>query len=244
MILHPAFARISRFADGELRGVTRTWVTRHLARCAGCRAALATIRRAAIDARGAPVPAPSPDVLERVLVRRRAGERIILPMADPRPAPTVWRRGARVAAAIAVLLASGVALRAAQGWGALEFAPARPSRGARLAVAYHDASRFAGAERLTLLGRYRTAAGSVAVPPPTAVAELVAAGDGTFRGSLTLPEDVVYAAFTVAVASGDPDSRSGQPRWDVLTHQGDRPEAAALAQQRIELIGRLPSLNR
>jgi hypothetical protein len=246
MILHPAFSYISRFADGDLRGMTRTWVTRHLARCVRCRATLTAIRGTAADARDAPAPAPSFDLLDRILARRRAGERVILPMADPPPGPWRWRHAARVAAAIAVLLTSGVALRAAQGWGELEFAPARPVRGARLVVQYHEASRFAGAERLTLLGRYRTADDSVpgAAAPAAAVAALVSDGNGTFRGSVQLPEDVVYAAFTVAAVTGGADTRAGQPRWEVLTHRDGRPEPAALAQQRIELIGRLPSLNK
>ena len=244
MMPHPPFSQISRFADGDVHGVRRVWLARHLAGCTRCRAALATIHDTTAEARRVPVPVPPDDALERILARRRGGDRVILPMADPRPAPSPGRRAARVAAAILVLLTSGVALRAAQGWGTLHIAPARPARGDLLALAYQDASRFAGAERLSLLASYRTADDSAVARPPVVVGQLSSDGSGTFRGTVRLPTDVVYATFSVTSGPGDVAVRAAQPRWDVLTHAAGRPEAAALAQQRIELIGRLPSLNR
>ncbi|HET7462347.1 MAG TPA: hypothetical protein VFJ82_13925, partial [Longimicrobium sp.] len=100
---HPRVATLSRHADGAAPGPR---LAAHLLRCPRCRAAVDEMRALAESARAAPVPLPAPDALERILARRAAGERVLLP-ADPAPAarPRVARRGVLVAAAVLVLAA-------------------------------------------------------------------------------------------------------------------------------------------
>ncbi len=82
---HPSFARLSRFADGELSGRRRERTARHLAECARCREEVAFIRRAGEVARSIPARPPSDDLLEDILERRAAGERVLLPTSNPDP---------------------------------------------------------------------------------------------------------------------------------------------------------------
>ncbi|MEW5929052.1 MAG: zf-HC2 domain-containing protein, partial [Gemmatimonadota bacterium] len=83
IVRHPGFRRLSLHADGDLDAHTERRVARHLEGCARCRAALDRIRRLDAEARALPTPALRSDALERVLARHGAGDRVLLPLADP-----------------------------------------------------------------------------------------------------------------------------------------------------------------
>lgn len=238
MILHPRFATLARFAAGEPGDDARPRLAAHLQGCARCRGTVASLRRASADARQAPVPAPGEDALERILARRAAGERVILPAAEP-AAPRPGRRVLPALAASLVLLVAAAALflRAPElraDGSELRLLPAQPRAGATVTVEYRAAAKLGGEERLVLRARYRTAdeGRQNFQLPHVSVAELKRAGDRVYRGSFRLPDSVVYAAFAVEDARGAKVDANGEA-WELLVHAADgRPAADALAQRR------------
>jgi anti-sigma factor RsiW len=113
---HPGARRLDAYVDARLDAASRAGVARHLTRCEACRNDVADMRRVGELARAAAAVAPAlpPGSLERVLARRAAGERAILPVTDAMPAaeerahPHGPRMGRGTAAA--VWLATAAAL--------------------------------------------------------------------------------------------------------------------------------------
>jgi hypothetical protein len=93
----------------ELEPARRAAVRDHLAECPACRERLSFTRdvRAAAAAL-ATAGEPPADTLPRVLARRAAGERIILPVNDPDPAPAPTRRRVLLMAISAAALVAAV----------------------------------------------------------------------------------------------------------------------------------------
>jgi peroxiredoxin len=240
MIPHPRFTSLARFSAGELDDPARARLAAHLAGCARCRETVASLRRADAAAREAPVPAPPADALERVLARRAAGERVILPAAEPQ-APPRGRRVLPAAAASLVLLlaAAGLFLRAPElqaDDSELRFLPAEPRAGATVTVEYRATAKLGGEDRLVLRARLRTAGEERQnfQVPHRAVAELRKVGERVFRGSFRLPDSVVYAVFAVEDARGARVDANGEA-WDLLVHAADgRPAMEALEQRRYD----------
>jgi peroxiredoxin len=144
-----------------------------------------------------------------------------------------------VVVAVAVRLAFAPAeLRSETG--ALEFTPAQPAVGAQLSVTYRATPRFDGIDRLRLRARLRRP-GDLQYGrgiPVQEVATLTREDGGTFRGSLALPEDVVYGVFAVEDEVGVIVDSRGQVGWDLLTWVDGRPSYDALVQQTYEALGR------
>ncbi|HEX8274617.1 MAG TPA: redoxin domain-containing protein [Longimicrobiaceae bacterium] len=238
MILHPRFRSLARFAAGGLEGGARARVAAHLAGCGRCRDEVAALRRASADARATPVPAPPADALERILARRAAGERVVLPAAE-RAAHRGGRRVLPALAASLVLLVAAASLfvRAPElqaDDSELRLLPAQPRAGATVTVEYRATAKLGGEERLVLRARFR-AAGEARQNfqiPHLGVAELERTADRTFRGSFRLPDSAVYAVFAVEDARGTRVDANGEA-WELLVHAADgRPLADALAQRR------------
>lgn len=237
MILHPRFRTLARFADGEPDERHRARVAAHLARCPRCRSTVASLREATVRAREATVPAPPADALERILARRAAGERVILPTTPPAPRRRP-RRLLPAAAACALLLAAvATALLRTPDLQAdgseLALLPEKPRAGATIHVEYRATAALAGEERLVLRARYRTAGEQRQnfQLPHLRVAELVRVDDRTYRGSFHLPDSAVYGVFAVEDPRGSRVDAGGEA-WDVLVHGADgHPEMAALEQQ-------------
>ncbi|HKG90382.1 MAG TPA: zf-HC2 domain-containing protein [Gemmatimonadaceae bacterium] len=111
---HPDARRLDAYVDGRLPEGERARIAEHLTRCDVCRRAVAELRRVGELARAhqATVPALPPAALERVLARRAAGERCILPTADAELVVVVRERGPR-AGGRTLLVASAAAAAAA-----------------------------------------------------------------------------------------------------------------------------------
>jgi hypothetical protein len=106
--LHPGIRRLKRFADRESSPREAARVDAHLERCPRCADTVAFFRRVSSDLRTTEAPAPSDDLLARILASRAKGERVVLPAGGEAAAP-VWRRrglvvGLSAAAAAAVFL--------------------------------------------------------------------------------------------------------------------------------------------
>jgi peroxiredoxin len=245
--MHPAERALTRFATGELEERSRARLARHLARCARCRGRVAFLRqvKAAVGAiQGPPATAA---LLARIHERLSRDEHVILPVADAIPAPVRWRSRAAAAA----LVAAGAALwffwpaaplTAGDSQGGLfTFRPGAVHVGETVQVGYRAPTTLAGRDRLVLRARYRTPRdGSYnSDMRQTVAAELTPAGDGWFRGSLRLPDSVVYGAFAVEDADGRHVDSNGSRLWELLVHDSSgRPTFDALTQREHDLMGR------
>lgn len=93
----------------ELSPPKRDRVRTHLADCQRCRDELAFARETRAALRAVTTPRAAPDTLDRILARRRAGERVILPADVPRERP---RRRLAVPIAVGATLVAAVAIAA------------------------------------------------------------------------------------------------------------------------------------
>jgi peroxiredoxin len=237
---HPTFETLSRYVDRELERGRHERVAAHLASCARCRATIRFVHELRAVARALPVPDPAEDALERILARRAAGERVILPVSGPVAVEPAPRRRLLPAAVILIplLVAStlifGVPrLRADRS--RLEFSPAAPTAGQTVRVIYESGAALEGEARLTLRARYRYADGRVV---QGTVAELARRGD-EFAGVVDLPDSVVYAVFAVEDPEAERVDSNGRRLWELLIHDDrGRPLFEALRERRIDLMGR------
>jgi hypothetical protein len=233
---------LSRFVDGTLNDARRARVLRHLERCARCRATLVRLRALGDAARQNPAPPPPADALDRILARRAAGERVILPAGEPvaaRPAP---RRALMAACAAAVVAAGALLLPRPElqaSASELRFSPERPAPGATVRVEYRPGSLLRGERQVRLRARLRTPSGeSYQAIHARQMAVLRREGD-VFRGSFTLPDSVVYAAFAVEDPAGAGVDDNGSRAWELLAHGPDgRPLYVSLTQRINDLYGR------
>lgn len=244
MPIHPTDHYLNRFADRDLPPGWQSLVARHLERCARCRSRVMAVRTLSREARalGAP-PLPS-GLRRRVLAAAASGPTPIIPLADPRPRGRRWQRLAwigagtvTVALALRVLLVPDVLRSEAS---ALEFAPGRPAAGATVEVTYVATPRLSGEERLRLRARFRRADDpqSGAAIPQIEAAVLLRQRDGTYRGAVLLPADVVYAAFAVEDLRGERVDGRGRLGFELLTYADGGPSYEALVQRAHEAVGR------
>lgn len=242
ILLHPSFRRLSLYADSDLDAHARQRITAHLGRCAGCRATIHRMRSLDAEAQSLPTaPLPS-DLRERVLARQRAGERVILPLADTPiggTAPPRWWIAAVAAVLVALIGAPfflpGSDLEANRS--ELVFTPAAPRPGELVHIAYRSGSLFSGEARLRLRARYlkQNDMPMPGVGRQATVAELVRGENGLFEGTVRLPDSVVYAAFAVEDRYGGHVDSNGRKLWELLVHGPDgRPLFEALAQRHFD----------
>lgn len=108
---HPTARMLHRYAEGTLSDTSSLWLKRHLASCYECRASVSFTRslRDALATLPATIPL-DPALIDRVMADRAAGERAVLPTAEPEAARPVRRRRfiPVLAAAAAVLFMVGV----------------------------------------------------------------------------------------------------------------------------------------
>ena len=244
MPIHPTDRYLNRFADRDLPPGWQSIVARHLERCVRCRSRVMAVRTLSREARALGAPPLPPGLRRRVLAAAASGPAPIIPLADPRPRGRRWQQLAwmgagmvTVAVALRVLLVPDVLRSEAS---ALDFAPAQPAAGAAVEVTYHATPRLSGEERLRLRARFRRADGP---PSGAAIRQVEAAvllrnGDGTFRGTVQLPADVVYAAFAVEDLRGTRVDGRGRLGFELPTYADGLPSYEALVQRAYEAVGR------
>lgn len=220
---HPTFERLSRYAHDELVGRRRARVAAHLSRCEACRGGVRFVQALREAARQLSEPDETDRaeaLLRRVLARRAAGERVILPLNGPIPIGRTRRGWWRHAAAALIPLAVGTTLlvgvpRLRADRSQLEFSPARPRAGQTVTVTYRSGVLLDAEDRLVLRGSFHDADGR---RQRIEAAVLRRVGRGTFRGELRLPASAVYAAFVVEDASGTRADTNLHRFWEVLVH--------------------------
>jgi len=250
---HLSPEQLHAFTAGALPAAQHQRLAAHLRRCVRCQNALRFARRLEQAVAKLPAPAAPPGLLDRVLTARAAGERTILAGAALTPPPGArggnWRvAGAGLLVAAAMVLA--VVLRtpdltATDGTSELRVVPALPKPGERLSVTYRPApGLFPAAGELVLRARLRTSedqmyAGAVPSRQIRAVASLRRAADGSYQGSFTLPDEVVFASLAVEDAAAGQVDTNDDRLWEVLVHGPDqRPLFESLNQRANDMMGR------
>ena len=242
---HPSTDRLAEL--GAESGPDRERITRHARDCERCQRELRFIRR--IERAGPDVLNPElpSEILDRVLKSRAASVRVIAPSAIVEgPRARSLTRPVLVAAALLAVVALAIFSTrtntvAAESESTLVITPAKPERGARVAVEYHPAIlAFSHANRLTLRGRLRTARDNPYGGGTTeSLSALSKDAEGVFRGAFVLPDSVVYVALAVEDSTAATvDSRDGR-LWEVVVHDSNgTPGVEALGQRENDFMGR------
>lgn len=240
---HPKERVLHRLADSELAGRAAERVAAHVEACERCSERVAWVRSLGEAARSLAGTEPPEGIVEAVLERRAAGDRVILPDADPR-GPNRWSPIVRMAAAALIVAAGFVAIRAGDA-GAhaseLRFEPERPVGGATIAVTYTPGAVLGSERVLRLRARLRDRhdrsynGGMTSVVLTT----LERDGEGLYTGDFTLPDSIVFAAFAVEAPDGGAIDSNERRLWELLVHGEDgRPIPEALEQRSNDLMGR------
>ena len=238
---HPGHQTLSLYVDGQLSAERRNRVDRHLETCLRCQREISFMNEVQRGLHRIAKPRPPRDLLERVLQRREAGERIILPTVAPgprrlRPALPV------VTAVAATLLLVAIALlvlpngRVAAGASGMRFSSDNLDLSQEIEVEYRTVGDLAGESRLKLRGRYLTADDEIQFGEGGTFFSTTLTPDdgleGVFRGTVRLPGSAVYAHFAVEDERGDYVDHNGHRFWDLLARYEDgRPKFEALWQR-------------
>lgn len=242
-LFHPSDRALFEFADAARHGATDRRLSRHLASCQQCRDTVAFRRKLGADATALPGPDVDGHLLERIRSGLSAGPAVILPTEDPRPTAT-RRRWFAAAAMVVVVAGIGVVwdVSAASGGtetGELRFTP-RSIQAGPIIASYRSAGIFGDAQRLVLRARYRTKWGEAYqwASRQRSVATFVRESAGRYRASFTIPDSVVYAAFSVENESGSLVDDNARQLWYLTRSAGDgKPLSEALTQRSNDLMG-------
>lgn len=243
---HPAFDELAGFLSGSFDD-SRASIAAHLERCQRCRDSLQFLRQVNGAAAAIPGKGPSLALLDRIVASRAADKRIILPIADASPGSTPRRIIPVAAAAILALLGGALVTRhaseveAGATSGTLVFAPAAPRAGQRVEITYRPAGMLVDKKSLALRARYRRPndpSYNRGIPITTAPT-LHRGADGSFEGSLVLPDSVVYAVFAVEDGSASVIDDNGSRNWELIVSDSTgKPLFAALDQRANDMMGR------
>ena len=160
---HPRRMTLDRYADRALDATAMRSVSEHLIACRTCKREVDRIKALGEIARADIAAGATSMMFERILARREAGERVILPVAEKEPLSTRRPWNLVAAAAVVVIAASAALLMsrsatAAGGDGDIAFSPVNPSPGAYVDAVYRPSERFVGDSVLMLRARFAGAA--------------------------------------------------------------------------------------
>lgn len=245
---HPSHRTLSLFVDEELTEARRGRVVEHIGGCSKCRHEIDFMREVQRGLREIARPRPPRDVLQHILARREAGERVILPTAwaSPRrlgPAAPAITAVATALLAIAVGLLLLDSREAAAGASDMKFSPASLDLSREIDVEYRTFGALAAEPMLVLRGRYFTADDETRLGEGGTYfsTELWTEGDGTFRGSVRLPGSAVYAHAAVEDRDGEHVDHTGYRSWELMARYEDgRPKFESLWQRAQAFAGRDP----
>jgi hypothetical protein len=237
-LLHPSTRSLSDFVDGELARDRAVRVAKHIAACERCRTFVWSCRRIDAAAAGIVPPALPPQLRERVLARRAAGDDMILPAAHGGPARRTsprYARAAMIAAALAVSAAVGMLVIGAPSLAAdgseLRITPEAPRAGDTIRVEYRAASRFSGHDALRLRARHARVGAVMDANDHTVLTTLTRSQRGAYTGSFVLPDGVPYVVLAVEDDQVSDVDHNGE-RWEIVLHGDDgRPLHDALNMQ-------------
>jgi thiol-disulfide isomerase/thioredoxin len=234
---HPSESSFGRYLAGRVDDAERRELEQHLAECNDCRdlAQLETSLLKELTSNDAPALPSS--LRDRVLTLARDPG---VPKAQRSRFVGLVVTAAAVIVAAIVLLGRTRPATAGPLIGDLRFTPADPFPGATIDIRYAPSERFRSAKQLVLRARLRSASD---LPGPnqqsTVVARLARQSDGSYRGTMRLPDSVVYASFAVEDSGARHVDSNGHQLWELVMHGADgRPLYDALEQRHDELSPR------
>jgi len=239
MRIHPRNTTLNRYADRSLDPVSIRRVSAHLIGCMRCRQTVDQINDLGARVRVESAPVASMEMLDRILARRQAGERVILPIPELSQARTAPRW--RMAAAAGFLVIAGTAAAilgrnatAATGDSALSFFPAYPHAGTAIDATYRPSERFAADTILMLRARFISSPRDVPpgfekAPPTVARFPMRRGADGAFHLRFTLPTNATYSAFAIEDSAATRVDANRRHPWELLAYgPGEQPRYDAL----------------
>lgn len=241
--VHPSTRELYGFAHGDV--VSNSSLKRHLEKCGQCRDEIRILRELRSRIADSGMPRANPALLENIRRRIADNDPVLLPIADP-SSQTPWPLLASVAAALLLCVGAWAlwpiqSVHALTLYGDLRFAPNHLVPGQRIDVAYRPGSILSGVDRVVLRARYRTVSDQAYsyATKQTVAAQLVPDAQGVFRGSFTVPDSIVYAAFALENKEGTRVDHNGWRLWDLMreAHRG-KPTFDALEQRVNDLYGR------
>lgn len=246
--VHPRNATLNRYADRTLDPQSTRRVGTHLIGCRRCREVVDGINELGTRVRAEGTPAASIEMFDRILTRRQAGDRVILPSPDVSPPRFISLTRIAIAAGVLVMVAASALLlnrnaTAATGDGDLYFLPAHPRAGTTIDATYRPSQRFAKDTLLMLRARFVSTprdvpAGVAAVQPMIARLPMRRGQDETFRLRFAFPENAVYAAFAIEDDSATRIDAHRGKRWELFAYDAsDRPRYDALLSATRERAG-------
>ena len=241
--LHASTRELYEFAHGQVTGSGP--LKRHLESCEQCRSEVRVLRELRSIVSDTGPTRPSDALLERIRRRIANNEPVVLPIADPSPQAS-WQVAASIAAVIVICalvwaLWPKQTVRGSTLYGELRFTPNHLVTGKRIEVEYRVGSILSGVDRVVLRARFRTMSDQpyAYATKQTVAAELTPDAGGVFRGSFTIPDSAVYAAFTVENKEGTRVDHNEWRLWDLLREtQSGKATFDALEQQANDLFGR------
>ena len=254
MGMHPNEETLSRLADQSELERMRSRAGRHVAHCDSCRAAMRAFEALGESARVMREPVLPPALLPRIVAERARGisaaavarrrsslEMAAVALGRVAAAPRRWttrKRGAVLAAAVIALVALAgpfgpKAPLSAASHGEATIFPRYPRAGAIIGIRFVPASEWHGGDTVWVDGVIDLAdsrRSSRRVNAVGVAAVLVRAGDGAYRGRMTLPPDAL--AGSLRVKTDPAPVMGGRPLADIvlLTSDGDpaRPSLDAM----------------
>lgn len=226
---HPRFERVSEYADGTLAATSAARVASHLESCARCRREVAMIRETDEALREVPVPGLPDDMFERILRRREADVRTLVPDAPVFMPRRSWKSIA-VAAGVVILAAfAGIAVTsraATAGASHLRLAGAEPGFRAE----YLAGSALAGERLVRVRAKVwsRDAAASY-----IANVGVLQRSDDEFVGDIRLPPDAAYVLLAVESLDGEVVDLNGGGFWEYESNAAD---PAVVARARLDAL--------
>lgn len=249
MMIHPSANALDRYSDAPSYDRSPR-IRRHLERCERCRSVVQFRRKleTAVSRLGGP---DAGDALEgRILARLRSGERLLLPIAQPRTPRTMAARRSAVAAA-ALLVVAVLAfwptdeIAAGAIAGDLRFDTPGLIYDRPIAVEYHSGQLLRDAQTLVVRARLRSRFTDAYNynARHIRIGTLARVGEGVYRGFVTVPDSVVYAVFAVENEDGSKVDDNGLALWHLLQLQANgQPTFHSLQQREHDLRGDNPEL--
>jgi anti-sigma factor RsiW len=224
---------LSEFADGTLDQGTARPISSHLESCSRCRREVATIREMDLALREVPIPALPDDLFDRVIERREAGVRTLLPDAPiAPPRRRSWRSVAAVAGVVLFASLAGIALtngEAVAGASHLRLGP--PTASSVVPLTYTPGTVLAGESMVRVRARVWPAEDPTA--SYTVDLGLLQRSDDAFAGAVTLPLEAGFALISMESLDGTVLDANGGDFWE---YESPLVEPVEVARARLEAL--------
>ena len=233
---HPRFERLSEYADGMLSGAIADRVSAHLESCAACRREVATVREMDAALGDVPVPALPDDLFDRIVQRREADVRTLLPEAPvhmPRRMPR--RRPGKSIVAAASLLAvasfAGLVLTNREATAGASHLRVSSASASSIPVDYRPGAALVDEQLVRVRATIWSA--DPFAESYTADVGVLSRSEDEFAGTIQLPPGAAYALLAVESLDGRTVDPNGGSFWE---YPSNATAPAVVARARLDAL--------